>query len=311
MTTPDNDQRFRPYSDFLARHFDVKVQKLSVDAGMSCPNRDGTIGRGGCSYCNNRSFSPAYCAEAQGISEQLEAGKNFFARKYPAMKYLAYFQTHTNTYGSADDLMRLYEEALAVDDIVGIVIGTRPDCMPEELLNRLSDLARRTFVMMEYGVETSAEEALKRVGRGHTFAQAADTIRRTADAGIPVGAHLILGLPGTDAATIAADARRMSELPVDVLKLHQLQIVRGTRMAAEYARRPADFRLFTPEAYADAVVDFLECLRPTIAVERFTSQSPSELLIAPSWGLKNYQFVEMVRRRLRERDTWQGRLCGE
>lgn len=302
-------ERYTPFSAFLSSRVAGKVQKISVDAGFSCPNRDGTLGRGGCTYCNNSSFRPAYCAGRASVTAQLEEGKRFFARKYPQMRYLAYFQAYTNTYGALGQLRSLYEEALAVEGVVGLVVGTRPDCVPDVLLDYLATLARSRFVLVEYGVETTSDRTLRRVNRGHDFACSADAIRRTAQRGLAVGAHVILGLPGEEREEIVAQADELSALPLDTLKMHQLQIVRGTRMAAEYARRPEDFHLRDAAGYADLVVDYLERLRPGIAVERFASQTPAGLLVAPAWGLKNYEFAELVKRRLRERDTWQGRLC--
>ncbi len=303
-------QRYTPFSDFLNRFFDFKVQKLAVNAGMTCPNRDGRVGRGGCTYCNNRSFNPGYCSEGQlSVTHQLEEGKAFFSRKYPQMKYLAYFQTFTNTYGEREYLLGLYEEALRVPDVVGLVLGTRPDCVEDALLDDLAELRRRgAFVMLEYGVESCSDAVLQRINRGHDFACAASAIRRTAERGLPVGGHLILGLPGEAEEAHIAAARTLSELPLDVLKIHQLQLIRGTKMAEEYAVSPEDFRFYTPEEYAELVVDFLEYLRPDMSVERFTSQSPAELLLAPEWGLKNYEFVELVKRELVRRNTWQGRF---
>lgn len=302
-------QRYTDFSAFLGRYFSGKVQKISVDAGFTCPNRDGTLGRGGCAYCNNRTFNPDYCAERESVTVQLEKGKLFFARKYPTMKYLAYFQAYTNTYGELSELKALYEEALAVDDVEGLVVGTRPDCVSDELLDYLARLSQRSFVLVEYGVECTSDELLKRLNRGHDFACSSDAIRRTAERGIPVGAHLILGLPGQSREEMVAQAAELSLLPLNTLKLHQLQIVRGARLAKEYQENPSAFHLFSAAEYADLVVDFLERLSPDIAVERFASQSPKELLIAPDWGLKNYEFTELVKRRLRERDTRQGRLA--
>lgn len=301
-------KRYRDFSTFLSRYFPVKTQKISVDAGFTCPNRDGTVGRGGCTYCNNRSFSPAYCGAGASVSRQLEEGKAFFGRKYPQMKYLAYFQSYTNTYAGAERLMALYEEALSVPDVVGLVVGTRPDCVPDEVLDRLAGLARRHFVLLEYGMETTDDRTLRRINRGHTYACAADAVRRTAARGIAVGAHLILGLPGETRAEMAERAAEVSRLPLDTLKLHQLQVLSGTRMAEEFAAVPDDFVPFTAQTYAETVVDFLERLRPDMAVERFTSQSPRDLLVWPDWGLKNYEFTELVKREMERRDTWQGRL---
>lgn len=302
--------RYRDYAAFLHEHFDGKVQKLSVDAGFGCPNRDGTIGKGGCAYCNNLSFVPSYCSASDPVAVQLEKGKRFFGRKYPDMQYLAYFQAHTNTYAPLPVLRRLYEEALGVDGVVGLVIGTRPDCVTDELLDYLSSLAHHSHIMMEYGVESVSDEQLRFLNRGHTFARACDAIRRTAERGIFTTAHLILGLPGDTIPSMLAQPSVLSELPLDVLKLHQLQIVRNTPLALLYNKQPQMFSsLFqTPEAYASLLCEYLRRLRPDMAVARFTAQSPSEMLIAPVWGMKNYEFVDLLKRKLRDADACQGDL---
>lgn len=296
---------------YLAARFPYKVQKISLHAGFSCPNRDGTKGRGGCTYCNNQTFSPDYCHTGRGITEQLDEGIAFFARKYPDMKYLAYFQAYTNTYGATPYLAACYEEALAHDGVVGLIIGTRPDCMPPDLLAYLSDLARDRYLMVEYGIESTCDETLARVNRGHDYASAVDAVRRTAEAGIPVGAHMILGLPGESRETILSHAGRLSALPLTMVKLHQLQLIRGTRLAQEYEQGVADIYPYTVTEYVDLAIDFIERLRPDIVVERFVSQSPDALLIAPRWGLKNHEFTARLLQRMRERNTWQGRLWAE
>ena len=296
---------------YLAARFPYKVQKISLHAGFSCPNRDGTKGRGGCTYCNNQTFSPDYCHTGRGITEQLDEGIAFFARKYPDMKYLAYFQAYTNTYGATPYLAACYEEALAHDGVVGLIIGTRPDCMPPDLLAYLSDLARARYLMVEYGIESTCDETLARVNRGHDYASAVDAVRRTAEAGIPVGAHMILGLPGESRETILSHAGRLSVLPLTMVKLHQLQLIRGTRLAQEYEQGVADIYPYTVTEYVDLAIDFIERLRPDIVVERFVSQSPDALLIAPRWGLKNHEFTARLLQRMRERNTWQGRLWTE
>jgi radical SAM protein (TIGR01212 family) len=298
---------FNDFGGYMRRNFDFKVQKISIDGGFTCPNRDGTKGTGGCTYCNNRTFNPAYCHRNRSVTEQMNEGIAFFAHKYPKMRYLAYFQAYTNTYDSLEVLRTRYEEALKVDGCVGLVIGTRPDCMPEELLDYLQELARRAYVMVEYGVESTDDATLLRINRGHDYATAVDTVRRTAARGLPVGVHIILGLPGEERVSLIRQARQLSELPITTLKLHQLQLIRGTRMADEFDESPEDFHLFELDEYIEVVVDYLENLRPDIVVERFASQSPKELLIAPDWGLKNYELVEKIKRRMRERDTWQGK----
>ena len=299
--------RYNELSVWFSKIFPFKVQKISLNAGFTCPNRDGSVGYGGCTYCNNQNFNPAYCRTEKIVIEQLEEGKQFFARKYPDMKYLAYFQPYTNTYGELQELKRKYEEALQVPDVVGIVIGTRPDCMPDELLDYLDELNHRTFLIVEYGVESTDNGTLKRINRGHTFEVAEEAIRRTAERGIRVGAHIILGLPGETRELLIRQAGILSTLPLTTLKLHQLQLIKGTRMAAEYAENPTDFHLYTADEYIDLAIDYVEHLRPDIVLERFVSQSPKELLIAPDWGLKNHEFTDKVKKRMRERDSFQGK----
>ena len=303
-----NTPRYNELSAYLSAHFPFKVQKISLNAGFTCPNRDGTVGYGGCTYCNNQTFNPAYCKTEKTVTQQLEEGKLFFARKYPDMKYLAYFQAYTNTYGELQELKRKYEEALQVPGVVGIVIGTRPDCMPDELLDYLEELNRRTFLIVEYGVESTDNDTLKRINRGHSFEVAADAIRKTAERNIRVGAHIILGLPGETREMLIQQAGVLSSLPLTTLKLHQLQLIKGTRMAAEYESRPQDFHLYTADEYIDLVIDYIEHLRPDLVLERFVSQSPKELLIAPDWGLKNHEFTDKVKKRMRERNSFQGKL---
>ena len=298
---------YNEYGPWLTAQLGMKVQKIALNAGFTCPNRDGRIGTGGCTYCNNQTFNPDYCAPTKSITRQLEEGKRFFARKYPDMKYLAYFQAYTNTYDSVENLKRKYEEALQVPDVVGLVIGTRPDCMPEALLDYLEELNRRTFLLVEYGIESIYDTTLSRIHRGHTHAQTADAIQRTASRGIPVGAHLILGLPGESREDMLAEAKALSDLPLTMLKLHQLQLIKGTRMAEEFVTNPADFHLFSADEYIDLVIDFVERLRPDLILERFVSQSPASLLAVPGWGLKNHEFVAKLKRRMQERNAWQGK----
>lgn len=303
----NREMLYNDLSGFLATHFPYKVQKISINAGFTCPNRDGSVGYGGCTYCNNQTFNPAYCHTEKSVSQQLEEGKLFFARKYPDMKYLAYFQAYTNTYGQLEELKRKYEEALTVEGVVGLVIGTRPDCMPDSLLDYLEELSKRTFLLVEYGIESTNDDTLKRINRGHTFAASEDAIRKTAARGIPVGGHIILGLPGEEKEMLIEQAGVLSKLPLTTLKLHQLQLIKGTRMAAEYEKTPANFHLYTADEYIDLVIDYIEHLRPDMVLERFVSQSPKELLIAPDWGLKNYEFTDKVKKRMREKDARQGK----
>jgi radical SAM protein (TIGR01212 family) len=301
-------QRYNEFGPWLKAQLGAKVQKISLNAGFTCPNRDGSVGVGGCTYCNNQTFNPEYCKTEKTVVQQLEEGKRFFARKYPEMKYLAYFQAYTNTYAGLEELRCKYEDALSVDGVVGLVIGTRPDCMPEALLDYLSELNDRTFVLVEYGIESTYDRTLQRINRGHDYASVVDAITRTAQRGIFTGGHVILGLPGETHDDIIKEAEMLSELPLTTLKLHQLQLIRGTRMAEEYFTSPEDFHLFTADEYIDLVIDFVEHLRPDIVLERFVSQSPSSLLAVPGWGLKNYEFVDKVRKRMDELNARQGRL---
>lgn len=302
---------YNDFSSFLRKNFDCKVQKISVHAGFTCPNRDGTKGSGGCTYCNNQTFNPEYCRTEKSVREQLEEGRLFFSHKYPGMKYLAYFQAYTNTYGELDSLKQKYEQALDLEDVVGIVVGTRPDCVPDDLLDYFEALSRKTFLVVEYGIESTSDATLERINRGHSYAETVDAVNRTAGRGIQTGGHLILGLPGEDREFLIGQAAELSRLPLTTLKLHQLQLIRGTRMAREYERNPEDFHLYQADEYVELIVDFAERLRPGIVLERFVSQSPKELLIAPDWGLKNYEFTEKVKKRMRERQTYQGRLYEE
>ncbi len=289
------------YNDFgtwIRSQFPYKVQKISIDAGFSCPNRDGSISKGGCIYCDNRTFNPSYCDSKTSVTQQLEEGKRFFARKYPDMKYLAYFQAYTNTYAPLSKLRALYEEALRVPDVVGLVIGTRPDCVSEELLDYLEALNQRTFLIVEYGIESANDDTLRLINRGHDFACSRDAIQRTHDRGIMVGGHVIIGLPGEDAEESVRQAPIISSLPLDILKIHQLQVVKGTRLAQMYAEKP--FHLYTVDEYIDVIVRYIRQLRPSLILERFVSQCPPELLIAPRWGLKNHEFTHLLQNKLRQ-----------
>lgn len=304
VSSPWGDYPYNDYGRWLRRQFPFRVQKLSIDAGFSCPNRDGRISHGGCIFCDNRTFNPAYCSGAHTVTRQIADGKAFFARKYPDMKYIAYFQAYTNTYAPLDHLRRLYEEALSADDIVGIAIGTRPDCMSAALLDYLESLARHTSVTVEYGIESANDETLRLINRGHDFECVRRAVEATAGRGILVGAHVIIGLPGEDADESLRQASLVASLPIDILKIHQLQVIRGTRLADWYAREP--FHLYSVEEYMDVVIGYIRRLRPDMVLERFVSQSPKELLVAPRWGLKNHEFTKLLVNRMKEMGVQQG-----
>ena len=304
-----NTPYYCDYGTWIRSRFPFRVQKISVDAGFTCPNRDGHISTGGCIFCNNRTFNPSYCDSRHSISQQLEEGKRFFARKYPDMKYLAYFQAYTNTYDSLARLQALYEEALSVDDVVGLVIGTRPDCVSDELLDYLSALNQRTFLIVEYGIESANDSTLQFINRGHTFEQSREAISRTHQRGILTGGHIILGLPGEDAEESIRQASLISALDLDILKIHQMQVIRGTALEKIYEQKP--FYIYTPEEYIKLIARYIQHLRKDLVLERFVSQSPEELLAAPHWGLKNYEFTNLLVNYLRQHHIRQGQLFAE
>ena len=302
----------KPYNDYgswIRTQFPFRVQKISVDAGFSCPNRDGHVSHGGCSFCDNRSFSPQYCEKGKTIVQQIKDGKDFFAKKYPSMKYIAYFQAFTNTYGDIDTLKRKYEEALSQEDIVGLVIGTRPDAVDDVTLNYLEQLNRQTFLIVEYGIESANDATLRRINRGHDFECSRRAISETHGRSILTGGHIIIGLPGEDENESLRQAPTISALDLDVLKIHQMQIIRGTRLATEYASTP--FRLYTPEEYIKLVSQYVELLRKDIIIERFVSQSPADLLVAPKWKLKNHEFTDKLVNYMKKTGCYQGKRASE
>ncbi|OJV37521.1 MAG: TIGR01212 family radical SAM protein [Bacteroidales bacterium 36-12] len=307
--------RYKNYNNILKGLFENRVQKVSINAGFTCPNRDGSKGRGGCTYCNNQSFVPGYSKTYKTITQQIDEGIVFFQKKekYKDQAYLAYFQSYTNTYDSIDNLRKIYEEALEHPRVKGIVIGTRPDCVNDKILDYFADLSKQTYVMLEYGIESTNNKTLEFINRGHDYQSAIDAITATAQRDINTGAHLILGLPGENREIILGHAEKINQLPLTAIKLHQLQLIKGTIMARQAQQKPELFTFFTAEEYIELVIDFLERLSPGIAIERFVSQSPKELLLSPDWGLKNFEFVDKIEKRMIERDSWQGKkvLSGE
>jgi uncharacterized protein len=301
----------RPFNDlsgYLQKIFGTRVQKLSVDAGFTCPNRDGLKGTGGCTFCNNNSFNPKYCTSESSISQQIRQGIDFFSAKYKNIKYLAYFQSYTNTYSSLDQLVNIYNQALGHPEIVGIVVGTRPDCINDALLDYFEEMTRRYYVSLEFGVESTMDKTLIRINRGHDYQESVAAIQQSAGRGIHVGAHLILGLPGESEEDMLNHSRKLSLLPLNMLKIHQLQIIRGTQMETEYMNFPKDFITFSANEYIDLVIRFLETLNPAIVVERFASASPPDLIAGKRWGLKNFEIVAKIEKEMISRKTWQGRF---
>ncbi|MDE7495571.1 MAG: TIGR01212 family radical SAM protein [Muribaculaceae bacterium] len=293
----------KSYSDYLVGVFPgIKVQKISVNAGRSCPNRDGTIGRGGCIYCDNRSFTPAYCMQPDSVKEQIEAGKEFFSRKYPEMKYLAYFQSYTNTYGAdITNLERLYREAMDCEGIVGIVIGTRPDTLPDSVIELLARLNREKPIFLEIGAESTCDDTLRLINRGHTWNCTEDAVRRAAAAGLRCGLHLIAGLPGEDDEQVIRNVEKACALPIDTLKLHQLQIIKGTPLHRAWEEGAIDVKPYSLERYLNLCVRISRMVPENIVLERFLAQAPPGMVVAPKWGLKNYQFMNLLHNALKDK----------
>ena len=305
-------RRFTDYSSFVKQLFKKRVQKISIDAGFTCPNRDGEKGKGGCSYCNNATFKPTYCNLEKSVTQQLDEGVAFFSKKYPDIDYLAYFQAYSNTYAPIDDLKRLYDEAIQHPKVIGLVIATRPDCVNEEILDYLGEISKEHYVSIEYGIESHLNRTLEKINRGHTFEESVWAIEETAMRNIHNCGHLILGLPGESPDEMLDQARIISKLPIENIKLHQLQIHKKTLMEKQFNASPEAFALFhNVEDYIDLVIRYLELLDPRIIVERFISQSPMNMLIAPKWGLKNFEFVAKLEKELERRDTYQGRFFCE
>jgi len=302
-------KRYNDFSSFIRKKFNGRVQKVSVNAGFTCPNKDGSKGVGGCTYCNNNTFNPDYCKPIKPIKVQIEEGIEFFSRKYKTQKYLAYFQAFTNTYAPLSDLKRMYEEALSHDDVIGLVIATRPDSIKDEVLDYLEELASKGhFIKLEFGLESTKNETLEKINRCQTHEEATDAYNRSKGRGLHLGGHLILGLPGETKEDMLDHARIVSKLPIDTLKIHHLQIVKHTMMAHQFKNTPEMFTFMELEEYIDLIVDFLELLNPNIIVERFFSESPSSMLIHPIYGLKNFEVKHLVEKRLEERDSIQGKL---
>ncbi len=302
-------KRYNSFVGYFKRKYGERLQKIVLDAGFTCPNRDGTAGRGGCTYCDNAAFHPSYSTPGKSLRRQLDEGIEFHKVRYRTTEhYLAYFQAYSNTYAPLERLKQLYEEALSHPQVVGIVIGTRPDCVDEAKLDYLAELAEKHVVIVEYGIESCYDVTLRRINRGHDFETARRAVEMTAERGIDVGVHFILGLPGETRQMMLDACRMINELPVRSIKFHQLQIVKGTRMEREYAERPEDFERFSLDEYLDFFVDMLERLRPTLSIERFVGEVPPRFVNETPWGLiRNVELLRLLDSRLEERATWQGR----
>ena len=306
---PDG-KRYNSFVGYFKRKYGERLQKIVLDAGFTCPNRDGKVGRGGCTYCDNAAFHPSYSTAGKSLHQQMDEGIGFHKVRYRTTEhYLAYFQSFSNTYAPLERLKALYEEALSHPDVVGIVIGTRPDCVDEEKLDYIAELAKKHVVIVEYGIESCYDRTLGRINRGHDFETARKAVEMTAQRGIDVGAHFILGLPGETKQMMLDSCALINALPIRSVKFHQLQIVKGTRMEKEYAECPEDFERFSLDEYLDFFTDMLERLRPDLFIERFVGEVPPRFVNETPWGLiRNVELLRLLEKRLEERDTWQGRL---
>lgn len=303
-------KRYNTASGRYRRLYGERLQKLVIDAGFTCPNRDGTVGYGGCSYCDNAAFHPGYSIPGKSLHQQIDEGIEFHQRRYPKVNhYIAYFQSYSNTYASLDKLRELYGEALSHPSVVGLVIGTRPDCVDEEKLDYLASLAREKVIVVEYGIESCYDKTLLRINRGHDFETARKAVEMTAERGIDVGAHFILGLPGESREMLLDQCSVISSLPLTSVKFHQLQIVKGTRMEKEYDKNPGEFLRLSLDEYLDLVVDILERLRPDLCIERVAGEVPPRFVKETPWGLiRNDGILRLLDKRLEEKETWQGRF---
>ena len=304
-----HNRRFNSYTEYFKKEFGERVQKVSIDAGFTCPNRDGSLAYGGCTYCNNDAFNPSYCHPDKPIKQQLEEGIEFHLKRYRrANKYLAYFQTYSNTFAPLEKLEKIYAEALSHPKVIGLVIGTRPDCINDEKLEYFNQLNKDHYLIIEYGIESCYNKTLEKINRQHTFEQSVEAIEKTASKGIKTGSHIIFGLPGESRQEMMDQVQILSELPLNNIKFHQLQIIKNTQMAMEYKKDPSAFDLFSLEDYIDFIVDFTSQLNPNFIIERFTGEVPPRFLAGPNWGLiRNDQVNHLIEKKFEELNTWQGK----
>lgn len=301
---------FNAYAAYFKRMFGERIQKTTIDAGFSCPNRDGKLAKGGCTYCNNDAFNPSYNHKNKSVQQQIEEGISFHANRYRrAGKFLAYFQAYSNTYAPLETLKRIYAPALEMEEVVGIVVGTRSDCMDEEKLKYFADINKTHYVMLEYGIESTYDHTLRRINRGHDFQNVKDVLWQTHAHGLKSGGHLIFGLPNESREQMWQQVETINKLPLTTIKFHQLQIIKGTAMGQDYLKNPEDFNLFGLEEYINFIIHFIERLNPTFVIERFAGEVPPTHLLSQAWGSLRYdQILQKIEQELIRRHTWQGRL---
>jgi radical SAM protein (TIGR01212 family) len=302
------ERRINAYSDYFKKHFGERVQKITIDAGFTCPNRDGTCGTGGCTFCNNRAFNPSYNNPEKSIADQILQGMAFHRKRYrKATRYLAYFQAYTNTYAKLEELNSMYDQALAIPEVMGIVVGTRPDCVDDVLLDYFKELSERCYVVVEYGIESVINRTLLRVNRGHNAEKSRWAVDETARRGVRVGGHVMIGLPGETREDFLATATELSKWPLNSIKFHQLQVIKGTAMAREYRENPEDFITFTMDEYLLLMMEILERLNPEIVVERIAGEVTPEMAVREGWGVRYDGVLKQFEALLKENDSWQGK----
>jgi len=305
----NHNRRFNSYSQYIKNKFGARVQKVTIDAGFTCPNRDGTSGWGGCTYCNNDAFNPSYCNPKKSVAQQIEEGIEFHGTRYRrANQFMAYFQAYSNTYKPLNDLKKIYSQAFANNNIVGIVIGTRPDCIDDEKLKYFKELSQDKYVIIEYGIESCYDNTLKLINRGHTYEITREAIEKTASYGIKTGGHLLFGLPGESKQMMLDQVKQINTLPLDTIKFHQLQVMTNTIMAKQYKDTPKMFNFFERDEYIDFIIDFIEQLNPNIVIERFSGEAPPRYVLSPTWDLRTDQLLNLIEKRMQERDSWQGKF---
>ncbi len=299
---------FNSYSKYIKSVFSERVQKISVDAGFTCPNRDGSKAKGGCTYCDNKTFSPFYCSPNKTITQQLNEGIAFFEPKYKTQQYLAYFQSYTNTYASIEHLKKLYTEALSHNKVVGMVVSTRPDCINADIINLLNSFTDKFHIVLEIGIESTKNSTLQKINRAHTFEDTKNAFKLTKNTKLHIGGHLILGLPLESIDDMLNHAKEISKLNIHTLKIHQLQIIKGTAMALDFKNNANNYNLFDVDGYISLIIKFLEVLNPNIIVERFASESPKNMIIAPNWNsVKNFEITNKIKNTMIAQQTWQGK----
>ncbi len=299
---------FNSYSKYIKSVFSERVQKISVDAGFTCPNRDGSKAKGGCTYCDNKTFSPFYCSPNKTITQQLNEGIAFFEPKYKTQQYLAYFQSYTNTYASIENLKKLYTEALSHNKVVGMVVSTRPDCINADIINLLNSFTDKFHIVLEIGIESTKNSTLQKINRAHTFEDTKNAFKLTKNTKLHIGGHLILGLPLESIDDMLNHAKEISKLNIHTLKIHQLQIIKGTAMALDFKNNANNYNLFDVDGYISLIIKFLEVLNPNIIVERFASESPKNMIIAPNWNsVKNFEITNKIKNTMIAQQTWQGK----